>query len=268
MKTILMLAHDDDGQEARFQTALDLARALSAHLTCLDLAQPPVWVSDYVTTAGAMIAFAEEETREQLNVERLKRRLAEEDVPWDVQTAVGDATPALIAQAAFADAVIVDCKAEGARITDPRSVAAATAAGVRGLVIAVPETLQRFDVFAPALIAWDGSAPAAAAVRRAIPLLARASRVALVTVGEESSRGYPAEAAARYLSRYDIHVDLMRRDPGAGGIDGALRDTARSLGAGQIVMGIYGNSPLAQAIFGGVSRRMLATSDVPLLLGR
>jgi nucleotide-binding universal stress UspA family protein len=268
MKTILMLAHDDEGQEARLQTALDLARACGAHLTCLDLAQPPIWVADYVTTAGAMIAFAEEETREQLNVERLKRRLADEDVPWDVQTAIGEATPALVAQAAFADAVVVDCRAEGARITDPRSVAAATAAGVRGLVLAVPETLKRFDVFAPAMIAWDGSAPAAAAVRRAIPLLARAERVALVTVGEEAARGYPAEAAARYLSRYDIHVEVMRREPGSGGIDGTLRETAHSLGVGQIVMGVYGNSPLAQAIFGGVSRRMLATSDVPLLLGR
>lgn len=267
MKSILMLAHDDAGQEARLQAALDMARAFDAHLTCLDLARPPVWVSDYVTTAGAMIAYAEEEAREQLNVDRLKERLAGEDVAWDVRAAAGDAAPALIAQAAFADAVVVDCAAEG-RITDPRSVAAATAAGVRGLVVAVPATLTRFDLFAPAMIAWDGSAPAAAAIRRAVPLLARADGVTLVIVGEEDARGYPAESAARYLSRHGIHAEIRRVAPAAFGIDASLRDTARALGAGQLVMGVYGHSPLAQAIFGGTSRRMLASSEVPLLLGR
>lgn len=267
MKTILMLAHDDDGQEARLQTALDLTRALDGHLTCIDVAQPPRWVADYVTTAGAMIAFAEEETREQINIQRLKTRLTGEDVAWDVLAAIGDVEPVIRAQAAFADAVVVDCTARGHRLSDPRSLAAAAAAGVRGLVVAVPETLRRFDPFASAVIAWDGSMPAAVALARAVPLLARSAWVTLLAVGDDEAKGQPAEAAARYLSRHGIRAEIQRMEAGSGGVDGAIRDAVRANRAGWVVMGVYGHSPLREALFGGVSRRMLETSEVPLLLG-
>lgn len=268
MKTILMLAHDDEGQEARLQVALDMTRALGGHLTCLDIAQPPRWVEDYVTTAGAMIAFAQEETREQANIDRLKQRLSLEDVSWDALAAIGDAQPTIVAQAAFADAVVVDCTAEGHRLSDPRSLAAATAAGVHGLVVAVPHMARGLDLFAPAIVAWDGSMPAAVALSRAIPLLQKASWVILLVVGDEELEGQPVEAAARYLSRHGIRAEIQRVTPGNGGIDGAIRDTARANRAGYVVMGVYGHSPLREAVFGGVSRQMLDTSDVPLLLGR
>lgn len=35
MKNVLLLIHDDDGQEARLQVTLDLTRALDGHLTCV-----------------------------------------------------------------------------------------------------------------------------------------------------------------------------------------------------------------------------------------
>ena len=36
MKNILLLVHDDHGQEARLQAALDITRAVEGHLTCVD----------------------------------------------------------------------------------------------------------------------------------------------------------------------------------------------------------------------------------------
>ncbi len=47
MKNVLVLLHDDAGQEARFQCALDLTRAIDGHLTCVDVAMLPVAVEDY-----------------------------------------------------------------------------------------------------------------------------------------------------------------------------------------------------------------------------
>lgn len=41
MKNILLLVHDDDGQEVRLQAALDLVRALDGHLTCVDVTPRP-----------------------------------------------------------------------------------------------------------------------------------------------------------------------------------------------------------------------------------
>jgi hypothetical protein len=42
MKNILLLVHDDVGQEARLQVALDVTRALTGHLESLDVAQTSV----------------------------------------------------------------------------------------------------------------------------------------------------------------------------------------------------------------------------------
>ena len=42
MKNILLLVHDDAGQEARFQAALDIGRAVEGHLSCLDVTVIPM----------------------------------------------------------------------------------------------------------------------------------------------------------------------------------------------------------------------------------
>lgn len=47
MKNILLLIHDDDGQEARLQAALDVTRSVGGHLTCLAIVvAPPVGGDD------------------------------------------------------------------------------------------------------------------------------------------------------------------------------------------------------------------------------
>ena len=69
MKNILVLAHDDEGQEARLQAALDLGRALTGHITCLDVTYiPPILGNDYSEAGYAMAAvLADETTREGAN---------------------------------------------------------------------------------------------------------------------------------------------------------------------------------------------------------
>ena len=52
MKTILLLVHDDAGQEARFQAALDVARAVGGHLMCIDVSIMPMFVGDFYSCAG------------------------------------------------------------------------------------------------------------------------------------------------------------------------------------------------------------------------
>ena len=47
MKNVLLLVHDDDGQELRLQASLDLVRALDGHLTCVDVPPPPIVAEEY-----------------------------------------------------------------------------------------------------------------------------------------------------------------------------------------------------------------------------
>jgi len=72
MKNILVLAHDDKGQEARLQVALDITRAIEGHLTCLDVAMNPLLGDEYVSSyAGAQLAL-EEKKNEAANRTRIE----------------------------------------------------------------------------------------------------------------------------------------------------------------------------------------------------
>ena len=69
MKNILLLVHEDKGQEARLQTSLDLARALNGHIRCADVTHIPVFPGDF---DGAMTGMVVAEERPDL--ERQKNR--------------------------------------------------------------------------------------------------------------------------------------------------------------------------------------------------
>lgn len=80
MKNILLLVHDDVGEEARFQAALDLTRALDGHLTCVDVVPLPVMVGDFYSGASEAMLLADNGQRETVHRERIEARLAHEDV--------------------------------------------------------------------------------------------------------------------------------------------------------------------------------------------
>ena len=68
MKNILLLVHDDAGQEARLQAALDLTRGLAGHLTCIDVVQLPALIgADAYSGAAQAMLIAKEVFHEMKN---------------------------------------------------------------------------------------------------------------------------------------------------------------------------------------------------------
>jgi nucleotide-binding universal stress UspA family protein len=73
------------------------------------------------------------------------------------------------------------------------------------------------------------------------------------------------EDAASYLSRHGIAarvIETTTRDP----VADVILEQARIGEAGYIVMGAFGHSRAVEAVFGGVTRSVLAASPVPVLL--
>jgi len=186
---------------------------------------------------------------------RVDARLAGQDVPFDVVQTARAPIPAAYAGSRFADVVVTS-------LADP--LVEELALGVRSPVLAVPQGKPLLDFAGPVMIAWDGGIESAHALRAALPLLAQASAVHLVMV-EEKADALPALDAAAYLSRHDIHAETHAIAPN-GPIAATLLETAGRLGAGLIVMGLFGRSRLRELLLGGVSRAMLDKSAVPLLL--
>jgi len=267
MKNILLLVHKDAGQEARLQAALDITRALEGHLYCLEVTVPPMVVPEYYPAAGSVAILAAERERESENGRRIQARLAAEHVQWSWTDVTGYPAPALEEAAGLADLIVLNRQLETLTSPDMGSVAAEIIVKSGKPVIAVPEDASGFDAGGLALIAWDGSAEASSALQAAVPLLRLARAVTILEV-DDGSVERPAEEAASYLSRHEIHPLIKRPSPVRRPVAVTILAEAKVKGASYIVMGGFGHGRLAEAVFGGVTRRMLAESPIPLLLAR
>lgn len=265
MKNVLLLVHDDEGQEARLQTALDVVRAVEGHLACLDVAILPNLAGDFYG-ATAMI-LEDERARESANKTSLEQRLAHEGVSWDWQDTTGELALCLSRAATLADLIVVNRGLDDLLAPNTLNVASLLLKETETPVLAVPDSTRSLNVTGHALVAWDGSQAASAALRASVPLLALAERVTLVEVGHEPASA-SGEEAASHLSRHGVHANVLRVPPIDGSVGARLLMEARNRAADYIVMGGFGHSRIREAFFGGITRSLLGQSPIPLFLAR
>ena len=116
------------------------------------------------------------------------------------------------------------------------------------------------------LIAWSGTSEGARAVSAALPLLKKADKVTIITVGSEHN---PIQVSAKDLAdQLGWHgvcavYENMPNDRPVGEI---ISDRAKFNGCDLIVMGAFTHSRLIQIILGGVTRHMMNTSEIPILM--
>jgi nucleotide-binding universal stress UspA family protein len=118
-----------------------------------------------------------------------------------------------------------------------------------------------------AVVAWDGGTTAARAVRAALPLLSTAKEVVVAMV--EESRKQPGEAGAdigAFLARHGLNVSVRKLPNVANAPDQALLNFASDEGADFMVMGAFGHTRLREFLLGGVTRGILASATLPVLM--
>jgi nucleotide-binding universal stress UspA family protein len=131
-------------------------------------------------------------------------------------------------------------------------------------VLMVPESF-RADLLGRAIVAWNGSAEASAAVALAMPLLAEAQAVG-VFAAVEAKRRSDAEDLIAYLDWQGIPAETIAVDPAADSVGADLLSTAARTGAGLIVMGAYTHGRMRQIIFGGVTSHVVQNAALPVLM--
>lgn len=266
MRSILVPITDEDGLEARLQAALDLARATNGHVTFLH-AEP---ASEYVAPdpfGGSYYVMEHAKAIEEATAQKRARAhemMANEDVPWGFAHSTGTPEDVLVEHSRLADVVVLtEPPTWGDEEDDTASVTYLVMAA-QCPVLAVPEASRALDCTGKAVIAWNGSQPAANAVRAAVPMLALAGEVEILTLGENPEH-FPAEAAAAYLSRHGINAEIVLRER-RGRVSEAMHDVLEDRGAAWLVMGAYGHSRMRELVFGGVTRHFIQQSPVPVLL--
>jgi len=263
MKNILLLVHEDAGQEARLHAALDLTRALDGHLHCLDVSILTALVDCGYDGAGQAMLLQDERAREHGNKVKLEQRLEHEGVRWSWSEDTGPLAGCIGDAAGLSDLIVLNRKLDAFPYPDMRATAAEVIIKAGKPVIAVPDNAEGFPVSGRALVAWDGSVQATAALQAAVPLLKLAGSVVILEI-DDGSVATPAEEAAAYLATYDIHSRLVR--------DFALSNPTHDIlllgvevqRADYVVMGAFSHARATEAVFGGCSRAMLTKSPIPI----
>lgn len=139
------------------------------------------------------------------------------------------------------------------------------------------------------LIAWDGSKEATRAVTNAIPLLKRAdiTHVAIFNNDPQTDihGAQPGADIALYLARHGVKVDISLQASGSNrhmrkvdaktgeaqqssamDIGNSLLSLASDMNVDLIVMGGYGHSRFRETMLGGVTRTMMQSMTVPVLM--
>ena len=118
------------------------------------------------------------------------------------------------------------------------------------------------------MICWDGSRAAARAATDAIPILGKNGRVEIVIITNERGKQYDIEGAdiGQHLARHGFKVEVQRLPGGDIDVADALLSHAADSSVDFMVMGGYGHSRLREFVLGGVTRSILQSMTVPVLL--
>lgn len=270
IRSVLLHLDATGASVGRLAYARELAGRHRAALTAVFGVQPDPARASFAYSAGAALRAAEEGTAAHWAGERarLQDLCTDAVAPPAWCEVIGDTvTHGFLAEAAYADLLVVGAPADARHPGGPPPgfvEAAILESGTPAIVVPnrhVPATCGR-----RILVAWNESPAATRALHAALPLLARAEQVDVVTWGgPPPAAPYSRIDIGEWLRRHGIAGRLHRR-PSTTRIGDALAALAAELRSDLVVMGCYGHARLRERVFGGVTRSLLAALPVPLLM--
>jgi len=269
MKTIVVDLDSTAREDGRLDCAADLARTFGSHIVGVQATPASAYVGFDIfggvfAMPDVMAAVAEGERRIR---EAFEAEMAKEGTNWDHVQSDDLPAAAIARQSRVADLVLTGKPGRAGEDAERLGHLGELALTSSAPVLALPRGTRSFDPSRKAAIAWNGSPEASAAVRLALPLLARATDVTVLTAEEADGRwDLPATDIAEFLSRHGIGTTLQEVPVDGGDVPASLLRAVDDLAPAYLVMGAYGRSRARQWLLGGVTRRMLLDLEVPLLL--
>jgi nucleotide-binding universal stress UspA family protein len=272
-KTILVHVDDVETCKARLDAAVQLALDCQAQLVGLYL----VPAIDQSSVAAMMLPtdLVERRVREIADAQRAAedvfRRTAADAglaaVDW--RAPAGSPIAAAVAQGRCTDLFIVGQRNPPGYMFAEELVTTVMLETGRPILV-VPYIGARPTIGQNVLVAWDGGREATRAVADAMPMLERARRVTVIAVGREADERIGASLAetplAGWLRQHGVKVDFVRDDVSDVTTGEWLLSRAADLGSDLMVMGGYAHTRMRELILGGVTRTMLQSMTVPVLM--
>lgn len=273
-----LLVHVDDGRSCarRIEAAVRLAARHDAHLTGLYLiVEVPLlnYIREYIPPETRATMAAEAEAKADAALARFREAAEKGGIEYEtrIDRALDTTLPGVMSMhARYADLLVlgqVDPD-EPPEVGHHLAEEVLLASGRPALVvpyIGAPETLGERVV-----VAWDASREAARAVSDAMPLLERAKSVLVLSFDPEASPfGHgelPGADIALHLARHGVQVEVRREHAGELDVGNAILSYIADRSADLLVMGAYAHSRVRELVLGGVTRTMLESMTVPVLM--
>lgn len=135
-------------------------------------------------------------------------------------------------------------------------------------VLFLPNEARISTNFKTVIVAWDGGRESTRAIADALPFLKAADLVYVVTVmtKKDPDKALPDVDIAAFLSRHGVNVEIEKVDNIAGKAANWILSRAPQVNADLLVMGAYGHSRFNEFILGGMTRTVIQTMTLPVLM--
>lgn len=277
IKKILVPLGSNARNQPVLETALAAAQRFGAHLEVLYIRPDPRLAVPYATLgmSGSMKKTVMESARQSANEQAAKTRAAfekfcgkhgipivkrppaEAPVSASWREGVGNQSAVVAQRGLYADLIVV-----------PRPAAASAEMLEAALlqtgqpVLIVPPQSQEC-VASKIVIGWNASAEAARAVAAAMPCLTVADAVTILI---SPKRAASAKDLAGHLVWHGVKASVRQFRVGPRSVGETLLAEARALKADLLVIGGYSHVRARELLFGGVTRHILAATEIPVLM--
>ena len=277
IKKILVPLGSNARNQPVLETALAAAQRFGAHLEVLYIRPDPRLAVPYATLgmSGSMKKTVMESARQSANEQAAKTRAAfekfcgkhgipivkrppaEAPVSASWREGVGNQSAVVAQRGLYADLIVV-----------PRPAAASAEMLEAALlqtgqpVLIVPPQSQEC-VASKIAIGWNASAEAARAVAAAMPCLTVADAVTILI---SPKRAASAKDLAGHLVWHGVKASVRQFRVGTRSVGETLLAEARALKADLLVIGGYSHVRARELLFGGVTRHILAATEIPVMM--
>lgn len=274
-KTVIAALQQKSHAARILPAAIEIARRNDAHLIGLHAVPRPVRIPTWggIEDIGQLLHAIEERAREEAasiksafdamiaQVEPLSTEWAADQSPTP------EVSDTIVKRARRADLILASQGDPEDHSIDAGDLPANLALQSGRPVLFIPYVGAPRTVAERVLIGWNGSREAARAVFDALPLLKSANEVTMICAQEDAEAPIleGAELAAA-LARHGVSATVSNTPAADDRASDILLSRAADIGADLIVTGAYGRSRAREYVFGGVTRDLLRTMTVPVLM--
>lgn len=270
-KTILVHLNGHARNAQTLRVACELAARFDAHLAAVYAREQPLFAAAMDPGAAAVLRF-QVELDLQMQASTWKMVQAAEGqsgLTIERRSIGGDAVNNIIMHARHADLLVMTQADSPEMIGIDPSLAASVVLGAGRPVLMVPYAGEFRSCGASVLIAWSGTRESARAVADALPLMLKAREVNVVSFNPKGDAAWgdiPGADIGLWLARHGVRVNIRQQKSDEVDVGNQMLSLAADLGSDLIVMGAYGHSRTFEFVLGGVTKTLLTSMTVPVLM--